>query len=368
VKLEAGDQKKDGADTGIGALRVAIDAVDDQIVALLNRRAALAREVGEIKRASDAPVYRPEREAQIIDRLRAKNTGPLSLTALASIYLEVISACREIERRLRVAFLGPEGTFSELAMYRHFGHGIDPVPCQSIDEVFKVTESGAADFGVVPIENSTEGAVSRSLDLFLQTPLKISGEVLVPVRHNLLAQSNSLAGIRRICAHPQALAQCNVWLERHAHGIELVAVASNAEGAQLAAADPATAAIAGDAAALRYGLQVAAPGIQDDPANRTRFSIIGRHECEASGRDQTSLILAVQDRPGAMHSLIEPLARHKVSMKRLESRPARQGRWEYYFYIDIAGHWKDSDVAPALEELQRNAAFYKVIGSYPRLA
>ncbi len=357
---------QDGA-AALDALRQAIDAIDDEIVARLNRRAALAREVGELKRKTDAPVYRPEREAQIIDRLRAKNAGPLSIAALSAIYLEVISACREIERRLRVAFLGPEGTFSELAMYRHFGHGIDPVPCQTIDEVFRATESGAADFGVVPTENSTEGAVSRSLDLFLQTPLKISGEVLVAVRHNLLAQGNSLEGIQRVCAHPQALAQCNAWLERHAHGLERVAVASNAEGAQLAAADPSTAAIAGEAAAVHYGLQVAAAGIQDDPANRTRFSIIGRHECTPSGRDQSSLILAVQDRPGAMHSLIEPLARHGVSMKRLESRPARQGRWEYYFYIDIAGHQHDPDVAPALAELQRNAAFYKVIGSYPRL-
>jgi chorismate mutase/prephenate dehydratase len=348
------------------ALRERIDAVDAAIVEALNRRAELAREVGEVKKLTDAPVYRPEREAQIMLRLAARNTGPLPDAALESIYREVVSACREIERRMRIAYLGPPGTFSEMAAIRHFGSSVDAVPCASIDEVFRATESGTADFGVVPVENSSEGAVNRSLDLLLQTPLTISGEVSVPVRHNLLTRSGSLEGVVRVCAHAQALAQCQGWLDRHAPGLERVPVSSNAEGARLASQDPTTAGIAADTAAARYALQYVAHAIQDDPSNRTRFAVIGRYACAPSGADQTSLILSVPDRAGAVHALIEPLARHGVSMKRFESRPARQGAWEYYFYIDVIGHRDEPAVSAALAEIRAQAAFYKVVGSYPR--
>ena len=333
-------------DPTLADLRRAIDAVDAAIVDLLNRRATLAGQVGELKKLSDAPVYRPEREAQIMARLRAEHPGPLPGAALEAIYREIVSACRELERRLRVAYLGPPGTFSEQALIKHFGSSVDPLPCHSIDEVFRATEAGTADFGVVPVENSSEGAVNRSLDLLLQSALQISGEVSVPVRHNLLAQGGSLDGIKRICAHAQALAQCLGWLDRHAPGIERVPVASNAEGARLASVEPTTAGIASDVAATRYGLQMVAQAIQDDPNNRTRFAVIGQYECGASGDDQTSLILSVPDRAGAVHALIEPLARHGVSMKRFESRPARQGTWEYYFYIDVIGHQHDAQVPP----------------------
>jgi len=350
----------------LAELRARIDEADERIVELLNQRAGYALEVGEVKRETDAPVYRPEREAQVIARLRAASRGPLGGAAIEAIYREVISACRELERRLRVAYLGPAGTFSEQALLAHFGSGVDPLACPSIDEVFRCVEAGGADYGVVPVENSSEGAVNRSLDLFLQTPLRICGEVSVAVRHNLLTANGSMEGVQRICAHPQALAQCAGWLDRTHPGVERVPVASNAEGARLASADPRTAAVAGDSAALRYGLKVVARGIQDDPHNRTRFAIVGHYDCAPSGDDQTSMILSVPDRAGAVHALIEPLARHGVSMKRFESRPARQGTWEYYFYIDIIGHRGDPAVTAALRELRENAAFCKVIGSYPR--
>ncbi|HWS75878.1 MAG TPA: prephenate dehydratase [Quisquiliibacterium sp.] len=353
-------------DERLAELRRSIDAVDKQIVELISRRAGFAREVGEVKKLVDAPVYRPEREAQIFAKLRAINPGPLPNAGIEAVYREIISACRELERRMRVAYLGPAGTFSEQALLRHFGSGVDAIACPSIDEVFRATEAGTTDFGVVPVENSSEGAVNRSLDLFLQTPMRICGEVSVPVRHNLLTRSGSMDGVRRICAHAQALAQCMGWLDRSHPDIERVPVSSNAEGARLASVDEHTAGIAGDSAAARYGLQAVASGIQDDPLNRTRFAIVGHYDCGPSGNDQTSLILSVPDRAGAVYALIEPLARHGVSMKRFESRPARSGQWEYFFYIDVIGHRDDAPVAAALAEIRTHAAFFKVVGSYPR--
>jgi chorismate mutase/prephenate dehydratase len=347
-------------------LRERIDALDRQLVDLLNARAAVAQMVGEVKAQQGAPVYRPEREAQVITRVQQSNQGPLPGEALAAIYREVMSACRALERRLRVAFLGPAGTFSEQALIKHFGSSVDAVPMPSIDEVFRATETGLCDFGIVPVENSTEGVVNRSLDLMLGTQLTICGEVSVPVRHTCMSRSGSLEGVQRICAHPQALAQCQRWLDTHAKGIERSPVASNAEGARLAGEDPSVAAIASVLAVSRYGVQIVAENIQDEADNRTRFLALGHYRTAASGHDQTSLILSVPDRAGAVHALIEPLARHGVSMKRFESRPARQGTWEYYFYIDVLGHQDDAAVAAALLELKDQAAFYRVLGSYPR--
>lgn len=352
-------------DPELAALREQIDAVDSRLFSLLNERAAVVLKVGELKARTGAPVYRPEREAQILERLGA-NDGPLPAAALQSIWREVMSACRALEKRLRVAYLGPPGTFSEMALLAHFGHGVEALPCPSIDEVFRITEAGNADFGVVPVENSTEGAVNRSLDLMLQTPLSILGETAVDVRHTLMNRSGERTGIKKICAHPQALAQCAGWLDRNLPGIERVPVSSNAEGARLASLDASVAGIAAESAAALYGLAIIEAGIQDDPSNRTRFVIVGRYRCGPSGADQTSLILSVPDRAGAVHAMIEPLARHGVSMKRFESRPARQGGWEYYFYIDLLGHQDDGPLAAALAEIRSQAAFFKVLGSYPR--
>jgi chorismate mutase / prephenate dehydratase len=358
----------DSQELKLADLRRQIDAIDASILASLNQRAQLAIAVGELKHQTGAPVYRPEREAQVLVKLAERNQGPLPNGAITAIYREVISACRELERRMRIAYLGPPGTFSEEALRRHFGDGVEAVSCSSIDEVFRATESGACDFGVAPIENSTEGAVNRTMDLLQHTGLEISGEVSIPIRHNLLARTDSLVGVNRICAHPQALAQCQTWLDRNAPGIERVPVSSNAEGARLASLAADTAAVAGEGAARLYQLEFVGRSIQDDPSNRTRFIVLGQYRCAPTGSDQTSLILAVPDRAGAVHALIEPLARHGVSMKRFESRPARQGNWEYYFYIDVLGHRDDAAVASALTELRENAAFYRVIGSYPRAA
>jgi chorismate mutase/prephenate dehydratase len=353
----------------LDGLRARIDAVDRELLGLLNRRAALALEVGEVKKREGSAVFRPEREAQVIDGLKAANTGPLAADSVAPIWREIMSACRSLEAPLRIAFLGPAGTFSELAALGYFGSSIVRVPCTSIDEVFRAASGGAADFGVVPVENSTEGVVARSLDLFLNTPLTIVGETSLYVRHNLLRKVEGVDGLKAVCAHPQALAQCHTWLNDHLPQVERRPVASNAEGARLASLDPALAGIASERAASEYGLHTLAPAIQDDPHNRTRFAVVALPEKHprprASGHDCTSLVVSVPNKPGAVHDMLVPLKQHGVSMTRFESRPARSGQWEYYFYIDIDGHPDQPQVAQALLELRSVCAFYKLLGSYP---
>jgi len=359
----------DGADPALLALRTQIDAVDRELLAMLNRRAGLALAVGELKKRTGGVVFRPEREAQVIDGLKAVNGGPLQSDSVAPIWREIMSACRALERRLRVAYLGPAGTFSEEAALGYFGSSIDRVPCSSIDEVFRSTSAGAADFGVVPVENSTEGVVARSLDLFLHTPLFIVGETSLFVRHNLLRREPSLDGVQAVLAHPQALAQCSAWLNLNLPGVERRPALSNAEGARLAGLDPALAAIASTRAASEYGLHVVAPAIQDDAHNRTRFAIITHPQAQPvpkpSGHDCTSLVVSVQNRPGAVHDMLVPLKSHGVSMTRFESRPARSGQWEYYFYIDLQGHPDEAHVGAAMRELRGACAFFKVLGTYP---
>ncbi|HMM87172.1 prephenate dehydratase [Azohydromonas sp.] len=351
------------------ALRTQIDAVDRDLLALLNRRALLAQAVGEIKKREGSVVFRPEREAQVIDGLKAANPGPLKTESIAPIWREIMSACRALETPTRVAYLGPAGTFSEQAALGYFGSSIERVPCESIDEVFRATTAGAADFGVVPVENSTEGVVARSLDLFLTTPLFIIGETSLNVRHNLLRREDGLAGVAAVCAHPQALAQCHGWLANHLPAVERRPVSSNAEGARLAALDGSLAAIASERAAGEWSLHVVAPAIQDDAHNRTRFAIVthpDRHPApRASGHDCTSLVVSVTNRPGAVHDMLVPLKAHGVSMTRFESRPARSGQWEYYFYIDVQGHPDEPQVDAALKALRAECAYFKLLGTYP---
>jgi len=353
------------SDNKLLPLRHKIDALDAQILALLNERARVAQEVGHVKAETDAPVFRPEREAQVLRNVAQNNPGPLHNDDVQTIFREVMSACRALERRVTVAFLGPVGTFSEQAVYQQFGRAVLCLPCVSIDEVFRATEAGTADFGVVPIENSSEGAINRTLDLLLQTSLVISGELSIPVHHSLMTKQGSMDGIARICAHSQALAQCQAWLNQHYPHIERHAVASNAEAALMASKDCSVAAIAGEIAGQQYNLQVVSAHIQDDPHNRTRFAVIGRLHTTPSGKDQTSLVLAVPNKAGAVYKMLAPLATHGVSMTRFESRPARTGNWEYYFYVDVEGHVMDDKVAKATAELKDNAAFFKVLGSYP---
>jgi len=347
-------------------VRAAIDAIDLQLVERLNERARLVAEVGRIKQGSGAPIFQPEREAEVVRRVVQASSGPLPDSALEAIYREIMSAARAIQRPLTVSYLGPQGTFSELAALKRFGASVQLQSCSSIDEVFRAAEAERADFAVVPVENSSEGAVSRSLDLLLSTPLTIVAEVSVPVNLNLLTRSGRLEGVQRVLAHPQALGQCVAWLNQNAAGLERVSVASNAEAARQAGADPSAAAIAGDEAAVRYGLQTVAALIQDDAHNRTRFVVLGRHASKRSGSDKTSLILSVANRAGAVHEMLAPLARHGVSMTRFESRPARNGAWEYHFFVDVEGHADDAPIAATLQELQRTCTFFRCLGSYPR--
>ena len=351
------------------SLRGRIDEIDRELLGLLNRRAEVAATIGALKRAEGSPAFRPEREAAVIDALKRANGGPLPADSVAPIWREIMSACRALETPTRVAYLGPAGTFSELAALGYFGSSIVRLPCANADEVFHATSAGAADFGVVPVENSSEGVVTRSLDLFLTTPLTIVGETSLYVRHNVLRKVGSLDGVAAVCAHPQALAQCHAWLSHHLPNAERRPVASNAEGARLAGLDPSLAALASERAASEYGLFVVAPAVQDDAHNRTRFAIVahpGQHpQPKASGHDCTSLVVSVANRPGAVHDMLQPLKAHGVSMTRFESRPARSGQWEYYFYVDLDGHPDQPNVALALQELHEACAFFKLLGTYP---
>lgn len=347
-------------------LREQIDAIDAQILQLLSQRGKVAQEVGHVKAETNAPVFRPEREAQVLRGVAERNPGPLMDRDVQTIFREIMSSCRALERRVTVAYLGPSGTFSEQAVFQQFGSAIETLPCVSIDEVFRATEAGTANFGVVPVENSSEGAINRTLDLLLATTTIISGEVSIPVHHSLMSKTGSMDGVTVVCAHSQALAQCQVWLNQHYPQLERRAVASNAEAAVLASSDPTVAAIASEMAGEQYQLGVVQAHIQDDPHNRTRFVIIGQLQTGPSGKDRTGIVLAVPNKAGAVYNLLAPLAKHGVSMTRFESRPARIGTWEYYFYVDIEGHVHDAAVTRALDELKDNAAFFKVLGSYPQ--
>jgi chorismate mutase / prephenate dehydratase len=350
-------------------LRVQIDGIDRQLLSLLNERALVAEQVGEVKKREGTAFFRPDRVAQVIDKIQTANPGPLKNSHVTAIWREIMSACLALEAPQRVAVLGPAGTFCEQAAVEYFGGAADLIYCANFDEVFHATAAGSAQYGVVGVENSTEGVVTRSLDLFLHTPTHVVGEVSLLVRHNLLRLSNSLDGIEVVMAHPQALAQCQAWLSKHLPHAERRPVSSNAEGAKLATTNPAWAALASDRAATQFGLHIASHAIQDDAYNRTRFAIICLPQTlgtpPPSENDCTSLIVSVPNQPGAVHDLLVPLKTNGVSMTRFESRPARTGQWEYYFYIDIQGHPSQPHVAKALKELRSLCAFYKLLGTYP---
>ena len=354
---------------GLAELRVQIDAIDQQLLLLLNRRALVAEKVGEVKKREGTAFFRPDRVAQVIEKIQLANPGPLKNPHVAAIWREIMSACLALEAPQRVAVLGPAGTFCEQAAVEFFGGAADLIYCANFDEVFHATAAGSAQYGVVGVENSTEGMVTRSLDLFLHSPTHVIGEVTLLVRHNLLRLENSLDGIAAVLAHPLALAQCQAWLSKHLPHAERRPVSSNAEGARLATTNPAWTALASERAATQFGLHIAAHAIQDDAYNRTRFAIICLPQTMGtpppSGSDCTSLVVSVPNKPGAVHDLLVPLKKHGVSMTRFESRPARTGQWEYYFYIDIQGHPAQPQVAAALAELQQLSAFYKVLGTYP---
>ena len=374
----------------LNKLRLDIDRIDDVLLKLLNERAAVSKKIGAAKRVPSADaagepavVFRPEREAHVLRRLQDANAGPLPNVAVSRIYHEIMSASSALQRPIRVAYLGPAGTFSEQAVIKQFGRSAIAVACANFDEVFRRTETGETDFSVVPVENSTEGAISRALDLLLTTPLKICSEVVVRVQQNLMRKTADgasgtgqpaggvagTAGITKVYSHAQSLAQTQAWLNRNLAGVDRVTVESNAEAARLASLDASTAAIAGLNAAENYGLTVLAPNIEDDPTNRTRFIVAGQIDAQRSGKDRTWLVMSAPNKPGAVHALLTPFAKHGVSMTKLESRPARiasmPGSWEYLFYVDIEGHQQDTVVAKALDELKSIAPYLKIFGSFP---
>ena len=345
-------------------LRARIDALDAELLELINERAACAHEIGQIK---EGAFYRPEREAQVLRRVKDLNGGPLAAETVAILFREIMSACLALEKKLSVAFLGPFGTFSEAACIKHFGHAAVSVPCGSIDEVFRSAASGGTDYSIVPVENSTEGAVGRSLDLMTQTQLHICGEVVLRIHHHLLSKDANVAleEIKRVYSHAQSLAQCHEWLNLNLPRVERISVSSNAEAARIAAREAGSAAVAGETAAERYSLHALYRNIEDEPNNTTRFLVLGSHDVGPSGKDKTSLVMSAKNVPGAVHDLLAPFASNGVSMTKFESRPSRTELWEYVFFVDIEGHVQDPVIAKTIRELKENVAFLKILGSYP---
>jgi chorismate mutase/prephenate dehydratase len=351
-------------------VRARIDSVDEKIHELISERAQLAQLVGISKTKDGRTVdfYRPEREAQVLRMARERNKGPLRDEEVLRLFREIMSACLAQQEPLKVAFLGPEGTHTQTAVYSHFGHSVRALPLPSIDEVFHEVEAASADFGVVPIENSTEGTVNNTLDRFLTSPLKICGEVELRIHQSLMGTMAALDRVKRICSHAQSLAQCRAWLDEHLPEVERVPVSSNAEGARRARDEDGTAAIAGQTAAEIYGLNILAADIEDRPDNTTRFFVVGRKLFNASGQDRTTLLISIShtESAGTLFRLLEPLAKHKINMTRIESRPSHRKKWDYVFFLDIDGHAEEKHVAKALAALKKRSSLFRVLGSYPR--
>ena len=363
-------RKKQADSADLGTLRETIDAVDEEIHRLINERAGIAQQVAVSKGADARSIdfYRPEREAQVLRAVVARNKGPLSDEEMVRLFREIMSACLAQEEPLKVGYLGPEGTFTQSAVYKQFGHSVRALSLATIDEIFHEVEAGVADFGVVPIENSTAGTVNHTLDSFVSSPLKICGEIELRIRQHLMGTMDSIDKVVRVCAHPQSLAQCRAWLKEYLPEAELVAVSSNAEGARRARDEAGTAAIAGDAAIEVYELEKLFADIEDRTDNTTRFLVIGRDLFPASGDDKTSLLLSTADTSdaGALHKLLEPLAKARINMTRIESRPSHRRKWHYVFFIDIDGHAEDPRIAGALEALEKHTQLFRVLGSYPK--
>lgn len=348
-------------------LRDKIDELDKQIQELITQRAKVAEEVAIAKQESGNTVfYRAEREAQVLRNVMERNEGPLSNEEMARLFREIMSACLALERVMKIAFLGPEGTFTQAAALKHFGHSVQTLPMSTIGDVFREVESGTSSYGVVPVENSTEGVVNHTLDEFMRSSLNICGEVELRIHHHLLGKVENIKDVKKVYSHRQSLAQCRTWLDTNLTNVEQVDVSSNAEAARLASEEEGAAAIAGETAADIYGLKVIAGNIEDEPDNTTRFLIIGERSVPASGVDKTSMLVSATNKSGSLHAMLEPLANNSISMTRIESRPSRQGMWNYVFFIDIEGHMDDDNVKKALTELKDAASVVKVLGSYPK--
>lgn len=364
---------EDNSEQQLNILRNEIDSIDKQIHQLINKRAGLAQDVADVKMAAatqageQQPVfYRPEREAQVLRAVMERNQGPLHDSDVAHIFREIMSACLALEKPLTVAYLGPRGTFSEAAALKHFGNSAVTEPCATVPEIFASVEKGLSEYGVVPVENSTEGVVAHTLDCFVHSPLKVCGELFLPIQHNLLiAPSASIDTIVKVCGHQQALAQCRDWLRKHLPNVEQVEVSSNGEAARLASEDSSIAAVAGLLAAEQYSLNTAASDVQDMASNMTRFLVVANEAIPPSGHDKTTIIVSVKNRPGSLYELIKPLAEAGVSLTRIESRPSKTENWAYLFFLEFEGHCTDDKVKPVLENLESQSHSLKVLGSYP---
>jgi len=362
--LNAGNSNE----TTLAEVRQKIDALDAQIQSLISDRASLAWAVRESKGKLDNAVdyYRPEREAQVLRAVRERNEGPISDAEMLRLFREIMSVCLAQQEPLKIAYLGPEGTFTQQAVNLHFGHSVQALGVTSIDDVFAQVETTEADFGVVPVENSSQGIVSHTLDRFVESDLKVCGEIEMAIHHNLLSQSKSLAGIERIYSHQQSLSQCKTWIRQHLPSAECIAVSSNAEAARRVRHSPDAAAISSQSAADIYAVPILFARIEDQPDNATRFLVIGRQLLAPSGDDKTSLLLAGDEGPGALYSLLSPLARHSLNMSRIESRPSSVARWSYVFFIDVDGHAETEPLKSALLEMQDMSSLTRVLGSYPK--
>jgi chorismate mutase/prephenate dehydratase len=350
----------------LACVRERIDAIDQEILRLISERAACAKAVAEIKSsAGHDQFYRPEREAAILRQIKQQNPGPLDGEEVARLFREIMSACLALEQPLQVAFLGPAGTFTQAAAIKHFGHAVQTIPLGTISDIFREVEAGSCQYGVVPVENSTEGVISHTLDLFVSSPLRIAGEVTLRIHHHLMSSDPALSAVQTVFSHEQSLAQCRGWLDRHLPHAERVSVGSNAEAARMAAEQPGSAAVAGEAAAEIYGLQILAARIEDEPGNTTRFLVIGPEDAPPSGSDKTSLLFSCRNEAGGLHRLLTPFATHGISMTRIESRPSRRAVWDYVFFVDIQGHRDDHTIATALEVLRQESHLFKILGSYP---
>jgi len=371
VRRLAKAENNDENTLDLSSIRKRIDAVDEQIQALINERARYAQKVGISKGELAAAVdyYRPEREAEVLRAVLERNEGPLRDEEMLRLFREIMSACLAQQEPLKIGFLGPEGTFTQTAVYKHFGHSVRGLPFSTIDEVFQEVESGAADFGVVPIENSTEGTVNHTLDMFITSPLKVSGEIELRIEQHLLGNLDGLDAIERICAHEQSLAQCRGWLREYLPHVELIGVSSNAAGARRARDEKGTAAVGGEAAAEVYDLKIMVNNIEDQSDNSTRFLVIGRELLAPSGDDKTTILISTTGTAGGagvLHALLQPLAAHGVSMSRIESRPSRRQNWDYVFFIDLDGHAEESPLSNALAELKENSSLFRIVGAYPK--
>lgn len=358
--------KEMAIDQRIKSFREKIEILDEEILRLLNERATIVQEVGNVKAEINMDSYTPQREEEILQRLRLKNTGPFPERAIPAVFREVISACRSLEAELTVVHLGPSGTHTHLASVKHFGSSVRVLSKESLQEIFEAVEREKADFGVVPIENSTEGAVDRTLDLFINSEVKVCGEVLLRVSHDLLSQTGKPEDIRTIYSHPQALGQCQQWLGQHFAHVPLVETVSTAKAAERAREDHAAAAIATSFAGQLYGLKVIASQIEDHSQNYTRFLVLGRKICGRTGRDKTSVLFLISHVPGSLYRALEAFSKKGINLTKIESRPIKGRPWEYVFFVDFEGHAEDPHIVEAMTELQKNILFMKLLGSYPR--